>query len=255
MKKETQTALSVLTDLIEKYGTSVTTWENFAMLLSEKGVATSEIRRPLIRRAKEAAATRLIALLATPPKELRWDGPDSMETTISKSHVWTSTDKRYRVIRRRLKFTGEIEYFVEYRRMTQGADGQPIWDLILEAEGRNGYYPKIFPNQNAAFAAAAVLAGQAKPIALPKKEKAEPAQEKQKPRPVSTDIRPGRDEFGAKAGSNQAKIHAALSRTFQNMKELTDKAGLPGKTFYSHLTKLADQGLIERSKEGFRRRP
>lgn len=250
--KESASALAVLTELIERHGCGVISWENFGVLLQEKGIATSQITRPLIRRAKEAAANRLEALLTEPPKDLKWEGPIRMETPISRSQIWLTSCSRYRILRRKMIYTGEVEYLVEYRRMTQGKDGSPIWDFILENEGRNGYYPKLFKNQDAAFEAAAHHA-RTKNVHIPRERAALPEPAKKEPRP-SNGARPGCDEFGARIGSNQEKIHSALTNKFQSMKELTEAAGLPGKTFYSHLTKLADAGLIERSKEGFRRK-
>jgi hypothetical protein len=59
-----------------------------------------------------------------------------------------------------------------------------------------------------------------------------------------------RDRFGSRLGSKQAAVNAVLTETPKKMKEIMQEAGVDA-TYYNHLGKLAMQGLVVRTKEGF----
>lgn len=57
------------------------------------------------------------------------------------------------------------------------------------------------------------------------------------------------DKWGAKEGSEKAKLHAAIDATPKNMKELVAAGGLKD-TMYNHCKALLEQGLIARDDTG-----
>ncbi len=58
------------------------------------------------------------------------------------------------------------------------------------------------------------------------------------------------DKFGARVGTNRAKIHAAIGKKPQTMKQLRDKAGV-SYSMGEHLNLLVDAKLIKKSDEGY----
>ncbi len=60
----------------------------------------------------------------------------------------------------------------------------------------------------------------------------------------------GVDRFGSKLSSNRAKIHSAIGKKPQTMKQLRDKAGI-GYSMGEHLNLLVDAKLIKKSSQGY----
>ena len=58
------------------------------------------------------------------------------------------------------------------------------------------------------------------------------------------------DKFGARVGTNRAKIHAAIGKKPQTMKQLMDKAGV-SYSLTEHLDSLVSRKLIKKSAKGY----
>lgn len=72
-----------------------------------------------------------------------------------------------------------------------------------------------------------------------------------KDKPSTDDEATSKDSFGSREGSEQSLVNKVLSKKPQKMKDLAEKAGLAGKTFYNHLNDLVGKGLVVKSPEGY----
>ena len=243
---------TVLNNLILQHGASVVRWLNFPAICTEHGIDADTITSAMVDKAKATATKKLTQALKSIPTSLEWTGPFTMESEISRTKFWLSSDNRYRVLRRFLKFgDNAVEYLVEYRRMVRTNPGEPIWDFLLRSK-EQGYYPRIFKSADAAFMAAAEHAqcvhhftpniDQSKPAPAPVKAPGRPVEAVSTPEPSPEPL----DLFGADPDSGEGQINAALSDEWATMQEIAARAGLAGKMFFSHLNGLAKGGKIEK---------
>jgi hypothetical protein len=61
----------------------------------------------------------------------------------------------------------------------------------------------------------------------------------------------GKDKFGSRIGTNNAKVNACLSSTPKTMTQLVKEAKIEG-TVYSNLNKLVKAGYVQQTEKGFK---
>jgi hypothetical protein len=201
--------------------------------------------------------------------------PETGTAGASRVHHWTSTCGRYRVTRvdPTLDREGAVYFAAQYKIYGGGWPKGGGWEAAaLSEDGRNGNYLKRFRGLRSAMEAAEAfhrkisetpklssnreevvsaaerlkLAGGRDTGEVPLAEVVSVVRKRQKP---ETDNLP-RDEFGSLAGSNFAKANAVLTKSPKKMKQIVAEASLED-TVYNHLNKLAKDGVIGKSAEGY----
>ncbi len=176
------------------------------------------------------------------------------------ARVWTTKDGRYRAVMVTPRYGGGV-YFATERRVRGPA--YTYWDSV-EKDPMGPGYPKHYHDLRSAINAVerhyagqlgvdeGELTSNKEDVLLryapelPKPTVREPAvngtaqpREPRAPRARTGEV----DAWGSRVGSDQAAANAVITKEPQTMKEIVQKAGLPG-TVYGHMNKMCAKGFV-----------
>lgn len=269
---------TILNDLVYTYGANLPRWPNYTELLKKHGLEPMDVTPAMLAAADQHVRSRYDALIDWNPPQHRTDDRGAYDE-------WRSRCNRYRIVRQRDRFVAVAydgeghDHWVEldakkgnYPREYRGLD-----DALRAVEKYHCAALKrdaVESNRVETLKAAADrgLQGVVKEHkeAPPRKERPAPPaaptangngaappapKTAEGPAPKAVTPKGDKDEFGARVGTNVAKINACLSLAPKTTAQLAREAGLYPDTSWPHLKKLAEQGRLAKTEEGYARVP